>query len=244
MTSAPTESDLFARRDQPDARRELVERYDYLAQRLARRFLGRGIALDDLVQVARFGLMNAIDRFDVDYGTQFSTYAGRTIIGEIKHHFRNKAWSIRVPRSLQNLWLATSDAVEELSQRLGRSPRIVEIAEHVDADPEEVLEAMDAGGGYTASSLDRPVGAERNVPLVDLLGDPDSRLESSAEWSDMAAAVERLEPRERSILYMRFYEGKTQREIGNEIGVSQVHVSRLLRQTLDELRAHVEGDGR
>jgi RNA polymerase sigma-B factor len=242
VTSAPTESDLFARRDQPDARRELVERYDYLAQRLARRFLGRGIALDDLVQVARFGLMNAIDRFDVDYGTRFSTFAGRTIIGEIKHHFRNKAWSIRVPRSLQNLWLATTDAVEELSQRLGRSPRIAEIAEHVDADPEEVLEAMDAGGGYTASSLDRPVGAERRVPLLDLLGDTDSRLDRSAEWSDTAAAIERLEPRERSILYMRFYEGKTQREIGNEIGVSQVHVSRLLRQTLDELRAHVEGD--
>lgn len=241
MTSSQTELNLFARRHEPDARRELVERYDYLAQRLARRFLGRGIALDDLVQVARFGLLNAIDRFDVDYGTRFSTFAGRTIIGEIKHHFRNKAWSIRVPRSLQNLWLKTSDAVEELSQRLGRSPRISEIAEHLDAEPEEVLEAMDAGGGYSAASLDRPVGKERRMPLVDLLGDADRRIEDSAEWSDMAEAVQTLEARERSILYMRFFEGKTQREIGSEIGISQVHVSRLLRRTLEELREHVAG---
>ncbi len=235
----PSEKALFERRHEPDARAALAERYDQLAQQLARRFRGRGTPIEDLVQVARFGLLNAIDRFDPDRGVRFSTFAGRTIIGELKHHFRDNAWSIRVPRSLQNLWLRTSVATEELGQQLGRNPTIPEIADHLEVDPEEVLEAMDAGTGFRASSLDRPVGDEPEGSLIELLGDRDRALERTPDWAELGTALESIPKRERDILYLRFYEGKTQQEIARIVGVSQVHVSRLLRGTLDELRERI-----
>lgn len=219
-----------------------MERYDVLAQRLARKFRGRGTDLEDLVQVARFGLLNAIDRFDPDRGVRFSTFAGRTIIGEIKHHFRGEAWAIRVPRSLQNLWLRTSRAIEELSQRLGRNPTIPEIAGHLDVDEDDVIEAMDAGGGFSASSLDRPIGGTGTTSVGDLMGSRDSSLELTPEWAEVADAVEGLPEREKAIMYMRFFEGRTQQEIASRVGVSQVHVSRLLRRTLEDLRGQLDTD--
>lgn len=241
MSIERTDRELFEDRHDPRTRAEIVERYDVLAQRLARKFRGRGTELEDLVQVARFGLLNAIDRFDPDRGVRFSTFAGRTIIGEIKHHFRGEAWSIRVPRSLQNLWLRTSKAIEELGQRLGRNPTIGEIALHLDVDEDEVLEAMDAGGGFNSSSLDRPVGETGGASVGDLMGDRDTSLERTPEWAEAAEAVRELPERERAIVYMRFFEGKTQKEIAARVGVSQVHVSRLLRRTLAELRDVIDG---
>jgi RNA polymerase sigma-B factor len=240
-------AELFDERDQPDAKRELVERFDGLAQRLARRFRGRGVALDDLVQVARYGLLKAIDRFDPEREVLFSTYAGRTIIGEIKHYFRDQAWSVRVPRSLQNLWLDVSRAVDELTHSLGRSPSIAEIAQQLEVDEEQVLEALDAGAAYTASSLDRSVGEDGESTVVDHIGDIDPAFETAAVRGALAVHLRTLPERERTVLYLRFFDGRTQAEIAKEIGVSQVHISRILSRILEDLRAElghgVEADG-
>jgi RNA polymerase sigma-B factor len=235
-----TLDDLFANRDQTEAKRELVEAFDGLAQRLARRFGGRGVALDDLVQVARYGLLKAIDRFDPDHGAKFSTFAGRTIIGEIKHYFRDQAWSVRVPRSLQNLWLEVSRAVDELTHSQGRSPTISEIAEQLDVSDEEVLEALDAGAAYTAGSLDRTIGEDSEATVIDQIGDVDPGFETAAIRGTMSAELRALSERERTVLYLRFFDGKTQAEIADEIGVSQVHVSRILSRTLDQLREAID----
>jgi RNA polymerase sigma-B factor len=239
VTTERSVPELFAHRFEPDARAEIARRYDYLAQQLARKFRDRGIPLDDLIQVARFGLVNAIDRFDTDRGVRFSTFAGRTIVGEIKHHFRGHAWSLRVPRSLQNLFLRTSDAVQVLSQRLGRSPTIAELAEHLDVDEDEVLEALDAGGTMHATSLDRPIHKGESTPIVDTVGTSDRALQRAAAWAELAPVIAALDERERTILFMRFYEGRTQQEIADEVGVSQVHVSRLLRRTLAHIRGQI-----
>jgi RNA polymerase sigma-B factor len=232
-------AELFDQRTEPDAKRELVEMFDGLAQRLARRFRGRGVALDDLVQVARYGLLKAIDRFDPEREVMFSTYAGRTIIGEIKHYFRDQAWSVRVPRSLQNLWLDVSRAVDELTHSLGRSPSILEIADQLEVDEEQVLEALDAGAAYTASSLDRTVGEDGESTVVDHIGDVDPEFETAAVRGALVGHLRTLPERERTVLYLRFFDGRTQAEIAMEIGVSQVHVSRILSRTLEDLRAEL-----
>jgi RNA polymerase sigma-B factor len=232
-------AELFDQRAEPDAKRELVDMFDGLAQRLARRFRGRGVALDDLVQVARYGLLKAIDRFDPEREVLFSTYAGRTIIGEIKHYFRDQAWSVRVPRSLQNLWLDVSRAVDELTHSLGRSPSIAEIADQLEVDEEQVLEALDAGAAYTASSLDRTVGEDGETTVVDHIGDVDPEFETAAVRGALVGHLRTLPERERTVLYLRFFDGRTQAEIAMEIGVSQVHVSRILSRTLEDLRAEL-----
>ena len=237
MSDLPADLErLFENRDDPEVKRELVETFDGLAQRLARRFRGRGVALDDLVQVARYGLLKAIDRFDPEREVLFTTYAGRTIVGEIKHYFRDQAWSVRVPRSLQNLWLEVSRVVEELTHALGRSPTITEIAEQLDVDEESVLEALDAGGAYTAASLDRPIDESGEVAVVDQIGEPDPGFDSAASRGEMESHLKDLPDRERRVLYLRFFEGRTQAEIADDIGVSQVHVSRILTRTLIQLR--------
>jgi RNA polymerase sigma-B factor len=233
---------LFDDRHDEANRRRIVEIYDPLAQRLARRFRGRGVAPDDLVQVARFGLMNAIDRFDPERGVKFTTFAGRTVIGELKHHFRDHAWSLRVPRSLQNLWLETSKAVDELTQKLARTPTIADISEHIGVPEEDILEALDAGEAFTAGSLDQPLGDEGGAPIGDLLGSIDAALDAVDEHSTLSEHLRMLPQREQTILYLRFFDGLTQSEIADEIGVSQVHVSRLLSRTIDHLRRVVSGD--
>ena len=236
------EASLFARRNDPDARRMIVEQYDYLAQQLARKFSGRGSEFDDLVQVARFGLLNAIDRFDVDRGIRFSTFAGRTIIGEIKHHFRSNAWALRVPRSMQNLWLRSGQAMQHLEQQLGRAPTVAELAGYLDVEADEVLDALEAGGSMRAASLDQPVGDEGAAALGELIGDIDPDFERAERWTELQQIAESLDERERMILYLRFFEGRTQREIGEVAGVSQVHVSRIIRQALDRIRKDMDAD--
>ncbi|HEU4529092.1 MAG TPA: RNA polymerase sigma factor SigF [Actinomycetota bacterium] len=246
-TSRPTdrerERELFARLpDDPAARDELVEMFLPLAEYLARRFSGRGESLDDLVQVASVGLLNAIDRFDPEREVQFSTYAAVTIVGELKRHFRDKGWAIRVPRRLQEVGLRINAVLPELSQELGRSPTIDEIAERCEATPEEILDAMEAVQAYSTTSLESPIGEEGVAP-IDVLGTEDPSLELLESWTAVAPAVRLLPPRERKVLYLRFFRGMTQSEIAREVGVSQMHVSRLLAQSLRFLRETVGEDG-
>ena len=219
----------------PAARDALVERFGPLAEYLARRFVGRGEPLEDLTQVATIGLLGAIDRFEPDREVRFSTFAAATIVGELKRHLRDKAWTVRIPRRLQELGLRVNRQIPVLTQELRRAPTVGEIAERVEAPPDEVLEAMDAIRAYSAGSLDAPVGDEGLAP-IDTLGDVDPSMELLEGWASVAPAVAELSARERRVLYLRFFRGLTQSEIADEIGVSQMHVSRILAQTLARLR--------
>ena len=196
------------------------------------------------MQVASVGLLNAIDRFDVERDVQSSTYAAVTIIGEPKRHFRDKGWAIRVPRRLQEVGLRVNAVLPELSQELGRSPTVEEIAARCEASPEEILDAMEAVQAYSTTSLDSPVGEEGAAPIDVLVAATTRRSRSSDGWASVAPAVKELPERERRVLYLRFFRGLTQSEIAKEVGVSQMHVSRILSQTLSFLSGAVleEGD--
>ncbi len=231
--------ELFARLpDDPEAREELVELYRPLAEYLARRFYGRGEPLDDLVQVASIGLLKAIDRFDPGREVKFSTYATATIVGELKRHFRDKGWALRVPRRLQESGLKVGRAVTDLSQQLGRAPTIREIADTTGLSEEEVVEAMETVNAYTAASLDAPTDDEGATSLQKL-GAEDPSFELLESWTSVAPALRELPARERRILYLRFFRGLTQTQIAEELGISQMHVSRLLSRTLVVLREAV-----
>lgn len=227
---------LFHRLPDADARNELASLFMPFAEYLARRFAGRGEAVEDLTQVASIGLLNAIDRFDAGREVQFSTYAAATIVGELKRHFRDKGWALRVPRRLQELAVRINRSMPELTQTLGRSPTIPELAEHLDVGTDEIAEAMDAVQSYSTTSLDAPSGEDSAAP-VDTLGSDDPSIELLDEWSSIAPAVAELSPRDRRVLYLRFFRGLTQTEIADDVGVSQMHVSRILTQTLERLRA-------
>jgi RNA polymerase sigma-B factor len=230
---------LFAARDaDPAAREALMARFGPLAEYLARRFAGRGEPIEDLTQVASLGLLSAIDRFDPDRGVRFTTFAAATIVGELKRYLRDKAWSVRVPRRLQELGLEVGRAMPALTQELGRAPTVDELAERVGVAPDDVLEAMDAMHAYAADSLDAP-SREDDVARVETMGTEDASLELVESWSALAPAVADLPERERRVLYLRFFRGMTQSEIADVIGVSQMHVSRILAQTLERLRAAV-----
>ncbi len=235
---------LWERRAEPAARDQLVTSYRPLAERLARRFRGRGEAYDDLVQAASIGLINAVDRFDPEYGVKFTTYATRTIVGELKRYLRDRAWSVRVPRGLQEAALEVGRAREALTHRLGRAPTVAELAAEMGVTDDEVVEALEAGGAYTATSLDRPLDTsdDGGATVGDRIGIEDETLALADRWPDVAEAVRSLPERERTILYLRFYEGRTQTEIAEHIGISQMHVSRLLRRSLSALRGRVEPD--
>ena len=231
--------DLFERRAEAGPRERLVAEFQDLADRLAERFVKRRDERDDLQQAARLALLKAIDRFDVGRGVQFSTFATRTIVGELKRYRRDQSWGVRVPRSLQESWMNCLRAREDLTGRLGRTPTVAEIAEEVGLPVDEVLEAMDVGNAYNLDSVDRPVGEDDggSATVADLLGSDDPDF-SQVEWlSDLAEPVAALGERERTILFLRFYHGMTQSEIAEQVGISQMHVSRLLRRTLDQLRA-------
>lgn len=231
---------LFAERDDKRAREKLAAEYDPLARRLASRYRGRGEPRDDLEQVARLALLKAIDRFDTEFGVQFSTFATRTIMGELKRHLRDKTWSIRVPRSLQELWLEASRTAEDLTHRLHRSPTVDEIAREIGVSREDVLEALDAGGAYTAGSLDAPIGGdEGSATFADVLGKLDEELEQAGTWAAAVEHIRQLPEREQAILVMRFFEDRSQSDIAEALGISQMHVSRLLRKSLGELRTAV-----
>jgi RNA polymerase sigma-B factor len=226
---------LFERMPDPAARDDLATRFLPFAEYLARRFGGRGESLEDLNQVAVIGLLNAIDRFDPSREVQFSTYAAATIVGELKRHFRDKGWALRVPRRLQELAVQVNRALPELTQSLGRSPTIPELATHLDVATDDIADAMDAVQAYSTTSLETPMGEEGKAP-IDSLGDEDPSMALLEEWSSIAPAVAELSPRDRRVLYLRFFRGMTQSEIAEDVGVSQMHVSRILTQTLEKLR--------
>jgi RNA polymerase sigma-B factor len=230
----------YHRHGDPAAREALVERFLPLARQLARRYQRGGEPLDDLVQVASLGLLKAIDRFEPDRPTAFSSFAVPTILGELKRHFRDRGWSVRVPRDLQEMSVRVERTSEELGRQLGRAPTPVEIGEHIGITTEQVLEAREAAGAYRAVSLDRPRDDDEEDSAADWMGieDPGFGL------AEDAATVERLmivlTDREREVLRLRFGEDLTQSEIGARVGVSQMHVSRLIRQAVARLRDEVE----
>jgi len=224
------------------ARERIALRYQPLAAYLAKRFAGRGEIFEDLVQIANVGLMNAIDRFDAERGVRFSTYAAATIVGELKRHFRDRRWSMRVPRRLQDVAVRITQTLPALTQSLGRSPTVPELARALDISEEEVIEAMEASYAYTASSLDAPAREDGATPMQ-TLGADDGRFETLDMWVSLAPAIRSLSERNRRILYLRFFRGMKQTEIAAEVGISQMQVSRVLSQTLEKLRASVDGDG-
>src|SRR5215213_6799771 len=219
------------------AREELCERFLPLARDLALRYTYTDEPFDDLLQVASLGLVKAIDRFEPGRGTKFTSYAAPTILGELKRHFRDKGWSLHVPRDLQERTLAVSRATEVLSTELGRSPKIREVAEHLGCSVEQVLEAQEAAASYEAASLDAPTARndDESASLVDMLGGEDWGYELVHSRDAIGSTWSELPEIERKVLELRFKEELTQREIGERIGYSQMHVSRLLRRALNRL---------
>jgi RNA polymerase sigma-B factor len=225
------------------AREELVERFLPLARDLALRYTYTDEPFDDLLQVASLGLIKAIDRFEPGRGTKFTSYAAPTILGELKRHFRDKGWSVRVPRDLQEMAVRVDRVGEELALALGRAPTPQEIADHVGITVERVLEAREAAGAYRAISLDRPRDDDEDGDgLSDSMGieDPGFRRAEHAATVERLMAV--LTEREREVLHLRFAEDLTQSEIGERVGVSQMHVSRLIRQAVARLREEAEDE--
>ena len=219
-------------------RDRLVELHLPLVEHLARRFRNRGEPYDDLVQVATIGLIKSVDRFDLGRGVEFSTYATPTIVGEIKRHFRDKGWAVRVPRRLQELRLSLASATSELSQKQGRSPTVSELAAHMKITDEEVLEGLESANAYSTLSLDAgdSGSGDEPMPVADTLGSEDEGLEGVEYRESLKPMLEQLPAREKKILMLRFFKNMTQSEIAEEIGISQMHVSRLLARTLAQLR--------
>lgn len=230
----------------PVAKEALVDRFLPLARQLARRYQRADEPLDDLVQVASLGLLKAIDRFDAEREIAFSSYAVPTILGELKRHFRDRTWSVRVPRDLQELSLRVDRAVTTLSRDLHRAPSIGEIAVVVGATEEQVLEALEAAGAYRATSFDAP-RAGGDEEAGDTMGDAVGRDDHGYGLAEDRATLDRLMqaigPREREVLRLRFVEDLTQAEIGERIGVSQMQISRLIRQSLARLRSAAGEEG-
>ena len=224
--------------DRARARERLVEMYLPLAEHLARRFRNRGEQMDDLVQVASLALLKSIDGFDPNRGAAFTSYAIPMIVGELKRHFRDKGWDVRVPRRLQELRLEISKISGDLAQKLGRSPTVADLAAHLEVSDEEVIEALDCSQAYRALSLHAPVsGDDSGGELLDLLGGTDPEMESVENRAALRPLLARLPEREQKIIAMRFFGNMTQSQIAAEIGISQMHVSRLLAHSLQVLRS-------
>jgi RNA polymerase sigma-B factor len=239
----------FASLPEDDPRRqqlrdELVTGHLPVAQHIARRFAHRGEPQEDLEQVATVGLINAVDRFEPDRGTDFLSYAVPTITGEVRRHFRDQAWSMRVPRRLKDLHVAIGAAVSELSQRLGRAPRPSEIAAHLKCDVDEVLEGLEAATAYRSASLDEVLTDDdaSGHTAADALGEADSALDQVEYRESVRPLLASLPERERTILLLRFFGNLTQTQIAQQVGISQMHVSRLLSQTLITLRDQMTRD--
>ncbi len=231
----------FAATREHSLRDQLIEAHLGLAEYLARRFSNRGEPLDDLVQVASLGLVKAVERFDPGRGLEFTTFATPTIVGELKRHFRDKGWAVRVPRRVQELHLRVTGVVDELQLELGRSPTVAEIAVRAGTSEDEVIEAVDAGSAYRSASLDAGRGDDEESPgLLGQLGGLDPELLRAEGRAGLSPLIAELPQREQLMLYLRFYEGKTQSEIADRLGISQMHVSRLLSRSLDRLRELAE----
>jgi RNA polymerase sigma-B factor len=222
------------------ARQQLIERYMSLVRSLARRYASRGEQLDDLVQIGAIGLIKAIDRFDINRGVELTTYATPNIIGEIKRHFRDHGWAVRVPRGLQELSIQVMRAVEQLTGELGRSPTIPELAEATGASEEEVLEALETSRAYSPLSLSvGSSGDDDELDPLESIGTEEREYEVSEDRAVLEPGMRALDERERLILQLRFYEGLTQSQIAQRIGISQMHVSRLIRRALEKVRAEI-----
>ena len=220
-------------------RSDLVVAHLNLVRFLALKFANRGEPLDDLIQVGTVGLLKAIDRFDLDRGVEFTTYATPTIVGEIKRYFRDKGWAVKVPRRLQELNLSVNRASEKLAIALGHSPTVAELAHHLDASEEEILEAQELGQAYNLLSLDSEVAGDSDKKaqtLADTVGENDAALTLLEDRANLEQAFAVLSGRERVIIYLRFYESVSQTEIAKRLNVSQMHVSRLQAKALDKLR--------
>lgn len=234
--SVATDDQLLARSSiDEDARSEMVRRFWPMAQQISARYRNSGSDAEDLEQVAGLALMKAMNRFDPEAG-RFDHYAAATISGELKRHLRDRCWSVRVPRGLQESVLEVSRVSRELSQQLGRTPDADDIARETGWEKPAVLEAVQAGGAFRSSSLDAPRNTESEATIMDTLGGLDANLDLAEQWHAVAPALERLPERERTILYLRYYEDLTQSEIAEIVGVSQMHVSRLLSRALDKIR--------
>ncbi len=223
-------------------RAQLVDAYHDFVYFLARKFANRGEPLDDIVQVGYLGLIKAIERFDPDLGYEFTTFATLTVAGEIKRYFRDKGTAIRFPRRLQELHQAVVRVNEQMKGELNREPTVAELAERLGVTPDDVTEAMEMGPAYMPISLDQPVSSadgQDNRAVAEQLGGPDVELERVEMRDVLDRAMEHLTPRERAIMAMRFYEQMSQSEIAKRLGISQMHVSRLQRAALEQLRRHV-----
>jgi RNA polymerase sigma-B factor len=220
------------------AREELAERMLPLARSLARRYVGKGEPLDDLEQVASLGLLKAIDRFDVSRDVRFATFAVPTIAGELKRHFRDRGWMLRVPREIQELSARVVRCRETLTRELGRSPTVTEVADALGAGVEQVLEALRAADAYRMMSLDEPLA--EGAGALEAIGGDDEGYELAEHRVLLRLGLESLSDREREIVRLRYYEGLTQREIARAVGVSQMHVSRLIRRSIDAMRDSIE----
>lgn len=223
-------------------RETIIERCMPLADHIARRFAGRGETHDDLVQTARIGLLNAVNRFDVTAGSEFESFAVPTIMGEVRRHFRDTSWSVKVPRRLKERHLQLSSATAELSQRMGRAPTASELAEELGMERDQVIEGLIAGNSYNALSIDASSsGPDAEVPaIVDSLGELDSEMEQIENRETLRPLLAGLPERERTVLLLRFFESQTQTQIAERIGVSQMHVSRLLAKALGKLRDELQ----
>lgn len=228
------------RSEDPALRDQLIEEHLWLARHCARRFGGRGESSEDLVQVANMALVKAVDRFEPSFKVRFATFAVPTITGELRRHFRDRTWSMRVSRRLKDLHLELKAASEQLTHDLGRPASVDELAEALDCTPDQVLEALEAGAAYRTTSLSAGLDLEDGEELVP--GEDDSELADTDMRVAVQGALGTLPARERRIVYLRFYLGLTQSEIADEIGVSQVHVSRILRSTLARLGAELGDD--
>jgi RNA polymerase sigma-B factor len=227
------------------AREQLIERYMSLVRSLARRYSYRGEQLEDLVQIGAIGLIKAIDRFDLERGVELTTYATPNIIGEIKRHFRDKGWSVRVPRGLQELNVQLSRLIEQLTVQFGRSPTIGELAKASDSTEEEVLEALESGRAYSSLSLSTGGGGgdgDEELDPLESIGEEEHEYEVSEDRAVLAPGFRALDDRERRILHLRFFEGLTQSQIAQQVGISQMHVSRLIRRSLEKIRAEIAED--
>lgn len=228
-----------------DAREKLVMSHLNLVRFIANKFKNRGEPIDDLIQVGYLGLLKAIDRFDPSRGLEFTTFATPTIMGEIKRHFRDKGWSVRVPRRLQELSAKVNQATDTLTSQLQRSPTIAEIADYLDATVDEVLEAMESSSAYSSVSLEAPSGADDDdtLSVIDRYATEDSDLAFTDDRIIIEEALASFSPRERDVIEMRFLKGMTQIEIAEKLGISQVQVSRLLRRTLKKIQDKIDPEG-
>lgn len=235
----------YKQKGDTDARDQLIVNHLNLVRFLASKFKNRGESLEDLVQVGTIGLIKAIDRFEPDRGLEFTTYATPTIMGEIKRHFRDKGWSVRVPRRLQELSAKVNQATDELTNQLQRSPSVAEIAERLDVTVDEVLEAMESSSAYSSVPLEGGGATEdeESPSVIDHYATEDADLAASDDRIVLEEAIADFSPRERDVIHMRFVDGLTQVEIAERLGVSQVQVSRLLRRTLRRIQDKIDPEG-